>query len=127
MSKKNVKKGEAKEGSGNRAQAILRHARISPRKVRHVLDLVRGKQIEPALQILEFTPKKGARMVAKLLKSAVANARDTKGLDADELWVTRAWANEGPIMKRYMPRARGSADKIRKRSAHITIEVGLKV
>lgn len=106
--------------------ATLRHARLSAQKARLVINLVKGKQIEPALQILQFSPKKGAVLIEKLLRSAIANAREQKGLDVDKLWVTGGWVNEGPTMKRFMPRARGSADKIRKRSSHITVTVGEK-
>ena len=108
------------------ASATLRHARMSAQKARLVINLVRGKQVEPALQILQYSPKKGAALLEKLLRSAIANARERAGLDVDKLWVTGGWVNEGPTMKRFMPRARGSADQIRKRSAHITVVVGEK-
>jgi large subunit ribosomal protein L22 len=108
------------------ASATLRHVRLSAQKARLVINLVKGKQVEPALQILQYSPKKGAVLVEKLLRSAIANAREVAGLDVDKLWVTGAWVNEGPTMKRFMPRARGSADQIRKRSSHITVVVGEK-
>ena len=108
------------------ASATLRHVRLSAQKARLVVNLVRGKQVEPALQILQYSPKKGAVLLEKLLRSAIANARERAGLDVDKLWVTGGWVNEGPTMKRFMPRARGSADTIRKRSSHITVVVGEK-
>ena len=107
----------------NTASATLRHVRISSQKCRMVINLIRGKQVEPALQILRFSPKKGSMLVEKLLRSAIANARERRGLNVDKLWISRAWVNSGPTMKRYMPRARGSADGIRKRSSHITLVV----
>ena len=107
----------------NTATASLKHVRMSSQKARMVVNLIRGKQVEPALQVLRYSPKKGSKLVEKLLRSAIANARERKGLNVDKLWVSQAWANAGPTMKRYMPRARGSADGIRKRSTHITVVV----
>ena len=109
------------------ATAHLRHVRLSAQKARLVIDLVRGKQVEPALSILQFSTKKGAKLVSKLLRSAIANARERGGVDVDKLWVSAGWANEGPHMKRYLPRARGSADMLRKKMSHITISVGERV
>lgn len=108
------------------AVATLRHVRISPRKVRLALNLVKGKQVEPALQILDFTPRKGAALVAKLLRSAVTNAADRGGVDVDNLWVTGGWVNMGRTMRRYTPRAQGRATPIRKRSSHITVVLAEK-
>jgi large subunit ribosomal protein L22 len=122
MARKTKKQIEETAG----VSATLRHARLSAQKARLVINLVKGKQIEPALQILQFSPKKGAVLIEKLLRSAIANAREQRGFDVDKLWVTGGWVNEGPTMKRFMPRARGSADKIRKRSSHITVMVGEK-
>ena len=120
--KQSMKKKQGSEIEG--VSATLRHARLSAQKARLVINLVRGKQIEPALQILQFSPKKGAVLIEKLLRSAIANAKEQRGMDVDKLWVTGGWVNEGPTMKRFMPRARGSADQIRKRSSHITVMVG---
>ena len=108
------------------AQATLRHARVSPQKARLVLNLIKGKQVEPALQILQFSPKKVARFTEKLLKSAIANARDKAGADVDKLWVTGGYVGPGSSLKRIMPRAHGRADGIVKRTSHITIFVGEK-
>ena len=91
-----------------------------------VVDLIRGRKVEEALSVLDFTPKKAARIVAKTLRSAVANAEDTKNVDVDELIVTRCWVDEGPTLKRMLPRAQGRATRINKRSSHITVIVDEK-
>jgi large subunit ribosomal protein L22 len=103
------------------ARAIARHVRISPRKARLVVDLIRGKRVEEALGILEFTRKRAARVVAKTLRSAVANAEHTRHLDVDRLFVQRVEVGAGPTWKRFLPRAHGRATPIRKRTSHITI------
>ena len=105
-------------------QATLRHIRVSPQKARLVLELIKGKQVEPALQILRYSPKKVARFTEKLLKSAIANARELRGADVDKLWVTGGYVDAGRSLKRIMPRAQGRADTIIKRSSHITVFVG---
>jgi len=103
-------------------KASTTHIRISPRKVRMVVDTVRGKSVSQALSILDFTRKKAARPVQKLLKSAVANAAENNGIsDVDALVIDRIMVDEGPTLKRYMPRARGRATPIRKRTSHIRI------
>lgn len=103
-------------------KATATHIRISPRKVRTVVDTVRGKSVSQALSILAFTRKKAALPVQKLLKSAVANAAENDGIsDVDTLVIDRIMVDEGPTLKRFMPRARGRATPIRKRTSHIRI------
>jgi len=103
-------------------KASATHIRISPRKVRMVVDTVRGKSVSQALSILGFTRKKAALPVQKLLKSAVANAVENGGIsDVDTLVIDRIMVDEGPTLTRYMPRARGRATPIRKRTSHIRI------
>jgi large subunit ribosomal protein L22 len=102
-----------------RAQA--KYIRQSPYKVRRVLDLVRGLPVEEARSVLQFTNRRAAHPIRKTLDSAVANAEHNHALEADELFVAEAYADEGPTLKRYRPRARGRATRIRKRTSHITI------
>lgn len=103
-------------------KATLTHLRIAPRKVRLVADTVRGKKVSQALNILSFTRKKAAFPVQKLLKSAIANASENDGIsDVDNLVIARITVDEGPTLKRYMPRARGRATPIRKRTSHVKI------
>jgi large subunit ribosomal protein L22 len=106
--------------------AKLRFARISPQKCRLVADQVRGLPVDKALNILAFSPKKGAALVKKVLESAIANAEHNEGADVDELCVTRIFVDQGPTMKRIMPRAKGRANRILKRTSHITVAVGEK-
>lgn len=103
--------------------AKLRFARISPQKARLVADEVRGMPVERALDTLQFSTKKAAHIVRKVLESAVANAEHNEGADIDELKVSTIMVDEGPTMKRMKPRARGSADRIFKRTSHVTIRV----
>ena len=103
------------------AKAIARYVRISPRKARQVVDLIRGKDLREALAILELTPKAASRIVSKVVRSAAANAENNLELDPSTLYVARAYVDQGPTLKRIMPRARGSADRIRKRTSHITV------
>jgi large subunit ribosomal protein L22 len=104
-----------------RAQA--KYVRQSPSKVRLVLDLVRGMPVEDARSTLDFTNRRAAPTIKKVLESAVANAEHNFALDADELFVAEAYADEGPTLKRWRPRARGRATRINKRTSHITIVV----
>jgi large subunit ribosomal protein L22 len=104
-------------------RAVLRHYRMSATKARQVLDLVRGKDVDRAAEILQSTPREGARVVAKVLASAVANARNNDFLDPDDLYVSACYADEGTTIKRWRPRARGRATRIRKRTCHITVIV----
>jgi large subunit ribosomal protein L22 len=103
--------------------AKLRMARISPQKARLVVDQVRGMPVERALNLLEFSPKKAAAIVKKVLLSAIANAEHNEGADIDELKVSSISVDEGPVMKRWRPRAKGRADQILKRTSHINVTV----
>jgi large subunit ribosomal protein L22 len=103
--------------------ATLRHSGTSATKVRQVLGLIRGLDVNDAREVLRFCERGPAEEIAKLLDSAVANAEHNDNLPADELFVTRAWADEGPTAKRYRPRARGRGTRIRKRTSHITVVV----
>jgi len=105
------------------AKAHLRYARISPRKVKIVLDLIRGKNVGSALGILKSTPKAASEYLYKLLNSAVANAENNNHMDPAKLYVSECFVCPGPIMKRAMPRAQGRTYRINKRSSHITIAV----
>lgn len=103
--------------------AVLRFARLSPQKGRLVADQVRGKPVDEALTLLRFSNKKAAGMLRKVLESAIANAENNFGADVDELRVAEIRVDEGPHIKRIMPRAKGRADRITKRTSHITIRV----
>lgn len=107
-----------------KTRAKLSHARISAQKVRLVADQVRGLEVEQALEILTFSNKKAADMVKSVLDSAIANAEHNDGADIDELKVAEIMVDEGPTMKRIRPRAKGRANRILKRSSHITVVVG---
>jgi large subunit ribosomal protein L22 len=106
-------------------EAIAKHrfARISPQKARLVADQIRGLHVEKALEILTFSNLKAAALVKKVLDSAIANAEHNEGADIDELFVSKICVDEGPTMKRIMPRAKGRADRILKRSSHISVVV----
>lgn len=103
------------------ARAYLRNARISPRKVQIVLDLIRNKPVDVALATLDLTPKAASPIVSKLVKSAMANAVNNFNMNADDLYVAECYVNAGPTMKRIMPRAQGRAYRILKRTSHITV------
>ena len=109
------------ENRDRRPRAVARYIRISPRKVRIVIDLIRGKSVNEALAILKFTPKAASEVVIKLLNSAIANAENNLDLNRDNLYVAEIFADQGPTLKRVMPRARGMAFQIRKRTSHITV------
>lgn len=105
------------------ARAILRSASVAPRKARFVSDLVRGMSVSRALEVLEFVNKKPAGLIAKVIGSAVANARQSHDADVDSLVVDTIFIDEGPMLKRFLPRAMGRATKIRKKTSHITVIV----
>ena len=105
------------------AKAHLYYARIAPRKVKIVCDLIRGKDTKMAQAILKNTPKAASELMQKILKSAVANAENNHNMDPDNLFVSETFANPGPILKRMMPRAQGRGFRINKRTSHITIVV----
>ena len=108
------------------ARAEHKFARISPRKVKIVCDLIRGKDVKMAEALMMQTPKAGSELLIKVLKSAVANAENNHDMDADNLYVKETYANPGPILKRGMPRAPGRMYRINKRTSHITVVVAEK-
>jgi large subunit ribosomal protein L22 len=103
------------------AKAIAKYVRIAPRKVRLVIDLIRGKQVGEAIAILRHTPKAASPIIEKVLNSAMANAEHNLQLDANKLKVSEAFVNPGPTLKRFRPRAMGRASRIHKRTSHITV------
>ncbi len=102
-------------------KAAARFVRLSPRKARLVMNQIRGKKVEEALNMLSFSPLKAARLLKKLVNSAVANAEENAGLDVDILYIKKIYADEGPTLKRWRPRAMGRATRIRKRTSHLTV------
>mgnify|MGYP003254142638 FL=1 len=105
------------------AKAVAKYIRITPRKIRIVMNLIRGKNIAEAFAILKFTPKVGADVIEKVLGSAVANAEHNFDMNVDKLYVAEAYVDQGPTLKRIHPRSRGQAFKILKRSSHVTVVV----
>ena len=116
-----MEKQEVREEVIPKAEATLKYARISSRKVKIVADLIRGKDVDEALAIVKFTPKAASEIVEKLLKSAIANAENNHGMKSNKLYVAEIYANQGPTLRRIRPAAKGSAVRIRKRTSHITI------
>ena len=114
-------KRERNANKDTRPSAKLSYARVSVQKACFVLDAIRGKDVETALGILAYNPRYASSVIEKLLKSAIANAENNKGLDAKDLYVAECYANKGPIMKRVRPRAQGRAYRIEKRMSHITV------
>ena len=106
------------------AIATAKYIRMSPTKARQMVDLIRGRHVDEARRVLKFTPQAASLPVGKVLESAIANAEHNRGLPADELVVVRAWADEGPTLRRFRPRAMGRATRIRKRTCHISVVVG---
>jgi large subunit ribosomal protein L22 len=103
------------------ARAVAKYLRISPRKTRLCADLIRGKRVEEAVNILSHTPKGGARMIFKVVQSALANARQDKSIDVDTLFVKTVFVNQGPTLKRWQPKPMGRAGRVRKRTCHVTV------
>jgi large subunit ribosomal protein L22 len=116
-------KARAVEPTAVSARAVARYVRTSPYKVREVLDLIRGHQVDRAQEILRFCERDAATLVSKVLTSAVANAEHTDQVTSDDLFVSACFADEGPTLKRWRPRARGRATRIRKRTSHVTVIV----
>ncbi|MCL1805180.1 MAG: 50S ribosomal protein L22 [Clostridiales bacterium] len=124
-----AKKESIQEEAGmevKEAKAMAKHVRISPRKARAVIDLIRGKELREAEAILKFTVHKGTKPIGKVLQSAAANAEHNYEMDRELLYVKAAYVDGGPVIKRMMPRAQGRGDIIKKRSSHITIIMGEK-
>lgn len=107
--------------AGQEVKAVHRYARISPQKIHQLIGAVKGKSVENGLNILRFMPQKGARLLEKVVRSAVANADHNLGLDIDDLIIGNITADAGPTLKRFKARARGRGTRILKRSAHITV------
>ena|SRR6266581_6126804 len=105
------------------ARASMKYVRTTPRKMRRVVDLIRGEHVQEARRILRFSPLGASRDVEKLLNSAIANAEQSPGIVAENLLVARAWVDEGPTLKRFRPRAYGRAARVRKRTSHVTVVV----
>lgn len=105
----------------DQGKATAKYIRVTPRKMKIVIDLIKNKSLDEAYAILMYTPKAASPIITKVLKSAEANAVNNNGLNRDDLYVAEAYANPGPILKRFMPRARGSANRINKRTSHVTI------
>ena len=115
-----------KANADKRPHATAKYVRVAPRKAKIVVDLIRGKQVDQALAILQFTPKAAAPVVEKLLNSAIANAENNLEMDRSTLYVAEAFANQGPTLKRYWARSHGRADMIKKHTSHITIVLDQK-
>ncbi len=105
------------------AKAVAKYIRIAPRKVRVVMNLIRGKNVADAFAILKFTPKAGADVIEKVLKSAIANAENNFDMNVDKLYISSAYVDQGPTLKRIHPRSRGQAFSILKRTSHVTVVV----
>ncbi len=105
------------------AKAILRFCRVAPRKARVIADMIRGRNVEEAISLLEFTPKRSAHILRKLLDSAIANAEDIEDVEVNRLFVKRITVDQGPTLKRYRPRAQGRAFRINKKTSHISLVV----
>ena len=120
------KSAARKANADKRPRAIAKYVRISSRKVQVVIDLIRGKSVDDAVAILQFTPKAGAPVVLKVLNSAIANAVNNSELDRKSLYVAEVYANPGPTLKRFVARSRGSASPVLKRTSHISVVLDQK-
>ena len=105
------------------AKAVEKHIRMSPRKIRYVVDMIKLRKIEDAVDILSLTPKKAAVIVKKAIQSAVANATENHKMKEEDLFISKILVNEGPTLKRFRPRARGRSTRIRKRTSHLSVYV----
>ena len=127
MATRSKTKTQARQASADkRPKAIAKYVRISPRKVKIVIDLIRGKNVDEAAAILTYTPKAASPVVLKVLNSAIANAVNNQELDRKELYVAEVYANPGPTLKRYVARSRGSASPTLKRTSHISVVLDQK-
>ena len=115
--------GKHRKGSDMKVSATLKYARISPQKCRLIMHAIRGNEVLQVLRTIKFMPQKAARIIAKVLESAVANAENNFGADLDDLKISQAYADEAPTFKRFRARARGRGTRILKRNSHITIEL----
>ena len=120
-SRSNYKRKRNEENRETRPSAKLSYARVSVQKACFVLDAIRGKEVQTALGILEYNPRYASSIIKKLLESAIANAENNNGMNAENLYIAECYANKGPTMKRVRPRAQGRAYRIEKRMSHITI------
>lgn len=123
---KKITEESGAEAPTKSVSATAKYVRISPRKLRLVADMVRGKSIPEAKAVLSFTPKGGAEVVGKVISSAVANAENNLDLSSDDLYIGQIYVNEGPTLKRFRPRAMGRAARIRKRTSHITVRLATR-
>lgn len=121
--KKLTEKNQVAENDLREVKAVAKYIRTAPRKLRLVMDIVRGKKVKEALTILHFTPQRAARVLEKVLNSAVANAENNFKMDRDELVVFKGFIDPGPTIKRWIPRAQGRASAIHKRTSHVTFIV----
>ena len=127
MATRSKTKTQARQASADkRPKAIAKYVRISPRKVKIVIDLIRGKNVDEATAILTYTPKAASPVVLKVLNSAIANAVNNQELDRKELYVAEVYANPGPTLKRYVARSRGSASPMLKHTSHISVVLDQK-
>ncbi|ABV33150.1 MULTISPECIES: 50S ribosomal protein L22 [Pseudothermotoga] len=121
--KRSIQHRQNKDENNIEIKAVAKFLRASPRKVRSVANTIRGKSVSEAFQVLEMSPKKAARLIEKVLRSAVANAENNANLSSDSLYISRCFVDDGPRYKRIWPRGRGRADIIQRRMCHVTVAV----